>query len=212
MWLKQLKQAKPKTKQEALELFTKPVPSIPEKWQRWEGIVISLVERYQLPSVNRADLIQAGWMGVGQALKVWKPNRGSKLSTWVFLKVRKAITSARAKEMTLSGIGPAAWRKNGANLYCTQMPTNDCLKAASQSPYEEACNNEQTAILLESLRLLNKRYPAKEIKVLVDYLLGKPWSQIKTENNGKDMRPAYRRMIKDVRNILLIRSKGHIMR
>ena len=112
---------------------------LPSQWKRLEPIVVSLVQRYALPSNSRADLLQAGWLGAARALSTWKKDGGSSLETWAFLLIRKAVTTARAKEMTLSGIGPAAWRNHGADLYCTEMPVDDLSMSPCPSPCATIC-------------------------------------------------------------------------
>ena len=124
------------------------------------------------------------------------------METWAFLLIRKAVTTARAKEMTLSGIGPAAWRNHGADLYCTEMPVDDLSMSPCPSPCDIVMDREMNRDLLMVLANLNRRYTARVVNAFVARLLGHSWHELESRY-GKSIRSELRGVVAKAREIAI---------
>jgi RNA polymerase sigma factor (sigma-70 family) len=67
-------------------------------WSHNQRLVISWASRYQDKGVPFLDLIQAGNLGLGNALERFDPERGFRVSTYVSWSIRKEIQEEVAKQ------------------------------------------------------------------------------------------------------------------
>lgn len=140
-------------------------------------MVMAVAGRYARPTVEFMELVQAGNLGLLQAVDSWRPDRGAALSSWVYNYIRREIIEQARRELardytTLDaayessdedddGMGPAGVADTDAVLIFGQT---------IPSPDEAAAQDETAARVRAAVADLPQRQrEAVELVKLAEY-------------------------------------------
>lgn len=136
---------------------------------KYQGMIFSLAAKYTTHPQEYEELVSAGILGLLEAKKSFRKNRGSKLSTWIFIHARKRIQDQKNSSLLIK-ISPATALKKPIIL--TKL-TNSCDRIDYHTPFDILAEKEDEIIkarkISELFVHLNKKFNSLERKVIIDY-------------------------------------------